>query len=403
MTEVESRRTIDSSQSVVGTPRIRTTLRRGLFWGIAVVIIGVIVIVTLAVTGNSQSTARLSGTNTHPAGARAVLQVLREDGVTVTTPRSLSEALRDATALPADTTVVLYDQNSLLTASKLDKLRRNVANLVLIEPTFRILTELAPDVANAGSVASTATSDCDLAPVQRAGSVTGLSKGYRITSSAAGTGCLGHSGVYSLVRVPSQGGSRSGTVTVLGSSTLMSNASVANAGNAALALGLLGQNTNLVWYLPSISDVTVAVDNVIPNPPWVGLLVTLATLVLLAAAFWRARRFGPVVVERLPVVVRSNETVEGRARLYQKASSRAHALDALRIGTLSRLAALSGLPKRASLDDVIGAVSDSTGRPLPELRALLVDALPATDGAMVRLSDDLLVLERDVATATRPA
>ena len=64
----------------------------------------------------------------------------------------------------------------------------------------------------------------------------------------------------------------------------------------------------------------------------------LLLLVFLAAAFWRGRRLGPLVVENLPVVVRASETMEGRARLYQKSSARLHALDALRIGAIQRLA-----------------------------------------------------------------
>jgi hypothetical protein len=109
------------------------------------------------------------------------------------------------------------------------------------------------------------------------------------------------------------------------------------------------------------------------------------------------------VVERLPVLVRASETLEGRARLYQKASARLHALDALRIGTLDRLARLCGLPRRASVDDIIGAVARATGRSVDELRALLVDAEPRGDAELVRRSDQLADLEHEVAAATRPS
>ncbi len=43
---------------------------------------------------------------------------------------------------------------------------------------------------------------------------------------------------------------------------------------------------------------------------------------LLLAALWRARRLGPLVTERLPVVVRASETVEGHARLYRSRRAR---------------------------------------------------------------------------------
>ena len=97
------------------------------------------------------------------------------------------------------------------------------------------------------------------------------------------------------------------------------------------------------------------------TPPWVTPLILLVVLFGLAAAIWRGRRLGALVAERLPVVVRANETMEGRARLYERAGSREHALDSLRIGALARLAKLCGLPRRATLDDVIDAVAALTG------------------------------------------
>jgi hypothetical protein len=94
--------------------------------------------------------------------------------------------------------------------------------------------------------------------------------------------------------------------------------------------------------------------------------------------------------------------MEGRARLYQKASSRTHALDALRIGTLGRLAGLCGLPRLASVDEIVGAVATTTGRTVHEIRALLVDDIPSSDRQLLQLSDQLQLLELEVAETTRP-
>jgi hypothetical protein len=412
----EQRRLIGSELSEVVTPRIRTTARRLAFWIGAIVIVAIIVLAILLLTAPTPSTARLSATNQKPVGAKALIQVLRTDGVHVDAPRTLDHAVADlgsgdndgSAANPTATTLVLYDPNSILSRTQLRELP-NVTNLVLIEPSFAELSELAPTISSAGFVSSGAKAGCDFGPAERSGTVAGLDKGYRIASGPDVTGaepirCFagsdsGSNRSYSLIRT----NTGTSTVTVLGSTTVLENGSITRAGNAALALGLFGQTKNLVWYLPSLSDYTVAQDGIIPVPPWVTLAITLAGLVVLAAAFWRGRRLGPVVIERLPVVVRSSETVEGRARLYQKASSRTHALDGLRIGTLTRLAVLCGLPKRASLDDVIGAVARETDRPVPELRALLVDDIPKNDADLVRASDDLLRLEREVSAATRPA
>jgi hypothetical protein len=411
----EQRKYIGSDQSEVATPRIRTTVRRLAFWLGAIVVVAVIVLAILLLTAPAPSTARLSATNQKPVGAKALIQVLRTDGVHVDAPRTLDRAIADlgsgnssSGANPTATTLVLYDPDSILSRTQLRELP-NVTNLVLIEPSFAELSELVPTVSSAGFVASGAKAGCGFGPAERAGTVAGLDKGYRIASGPDVTGAApircfagsdsGSNRSYSLIRT----NTGTSTVTVLGSTTVLENGSITRAGNAALALGLFGQTKNLVWYLPSFSDYTVAQDGIIPVPPWVTLAITLAGLVVLAAAFWRGRRLGPVVIERLPVVVRSSETVEGRARLYQKSSARTHALDGLRIGTVTRLAVLCGLPKRASLDDVIGAVARETDRPALELRALLIDDTPRNDADLVRISDELLVLERDVAVATRPA
>jgi hypothetical protein len=100
------------------------------------------------------------------------------------------------------------------------------------------------------------------------------------------------------------------------------------------------------------------------------------------------------------VIVRASETMEGRARLYQSSSARLRALDALRVGTIQRVARLCGLSRRASLDEVIGAAAAATGRPPQVVRELLVGANPVSDSELVRLSDELLLFERDVAAAT---
>jgi hypothetical protein len=293
--------------------------------------------------------------------------------------------------------LVIYDPKSILDEKQLASLTAATTHLVLILPSYRELNALAPSVALAGIVSRNANADCSFRPVARARSVSGLQQGYRILSRTAGEqGCLGAGGVYSLVRMKST----NHTVTVLGSTTVLTNQSIPLKGNAALALGLFGSTQHLVWYRPSLTDTAgITEDGTLPTPPWVPLTAVLLALVVIGAAVWRGRRLGPVVVERMPVTVRASETMEGRARLYQRASARTHALDALRIGALSRMAKSSGLPARAGVDEVIGAAATLTGRSLDSLRALLLDAVPVSDRELVRLSDELQELEQDVRKA----
>lgn len=392
---------IQFSGSAVTTPQLRSTLRRLLFWiGIAVLLV-LIALLTFASVAPNPSTSRLAATNPKPTGAEALIQVLRADGVTVHAPRTLASATHEASESTNATTVMVYDPTSILDTTQLQSLTNVGTNLILILPTGHELDVLAPSVDLAGDVASTAKADCSYRPVRSAGSVSGLQQGYRIaTRTLDEQGCLGTGGVYSLIRVnnPNQ------TVTILGSTTMLTNGSIAKSGNAALALGLFGSTKNLIWYRPSFADESgVPADGVFPAPSWVSLVIILAALVIVFAALWRARRFGPIVVERMPVSVRASETLHGRARLYQKASARSHALDALRVGTITRIAKLCGLPHLATVDEVIAAVSTTTRHDPQAVRALLVDDIPTTDLQLVNLSDELRKLEDDVVKAVVPA
>ena len=109
-------------------------------------------------------------------------------------------------------------------------------------------------------------------------------------------------------------------VDVLGSPDLLSNEGIVRAGNAALALNLLGGSRTHDWYLPTLADVPATGPASLADltPGWVTPVMVLLFAVALAAAMWRGRRGGPLVSENLPVVVRAEETMEVRARLYQR-------------------------------------------------------------------------------------
>ena len=382
----------------VATPRLRTTARGLVYWVVIAVILVIFGASAVALTGSSQSKARLSGTNPGVDGAAGLIAVLRQDGVQVYTPRTLGAAESDASVNPGDTTVVLYDQASVLRESQLKDLSAVSRNLIMVDPGSRPNETLTPTVTEGGtSDSGTLSAKCDLPGARQASTVTGIRYLFRITGKDA-TGCFPEFSYYGLVRVTKPGQ----TITIVGGSTMFTNGSILQKGNAALALGLFGQSKHLVWYLPSAADASGKPDGVIPVPSWVTPFIVLAGLVLVAAGIWRGRRFGPVVVERMPVFVRASETLEGRARLYQKSSDRTHALDSLRIGAIGRMATACGLPARASLDEVIGAVAAMTGTSAADLRGLLLDELPATDADLLRFSDRLADLESSVAKAVRP-
>jgi hypothetical protein len=187
---------------------------------------------------------------------------------------------------------------------------------------------------------------------------------------------------------------------VAGATDALTNGVVLQQGNAAYALALLGPSDRLVWYLPSVADLSTDGETP-PTPGWVAPTVLLLLVTTVVAGVWRGRRFGPLIVENLPVVVRASETMEGRARLYQRSSARLRALDAIRMGTVSRLARRVGLPSAATVREVADAAAALLGRDARAVHALLLDEEPVGDADLVRLSDGLLELERAVDQAVR--
>jgi hypothetical protein len=389
---------VQFSGGQVATPTLRRTARGLLYWVVIAVILVIFGLSTAALTGTSQSKARLSGTNPGVDGAAALVAVLRQDGVIVNTPRTLAAAESDASVDPSNTTVALYDQAIVLREPELKELSAVSRDLVMIDPGYRANETIAPTITAGGtSDSGVLSAKCDLPGARRAGTVTGIRDLFRI-QGANETGCFPDFSYYGLVRVTNS----NQTITVVGGSTTFTNGSILQNGNAAFALGLFGQHKHLVWYLPSAADASGAADGIIPIPLWVTPVIVLAGAVLLAAALWRGRRFGPVVVERMPVFVRASETLEGRARLYEKSSDRTHALDSLRIGAIGRMAKACGLSARSDVDDVVGAVARVTGRSTADLDRLLLDDLPRTDGELLRLSDEISELETSVTKAVRP-
>ena len=383
------------------TPTVGRVARRSLFWiGVAVFAV-LVALVAFALSGSGSGGEPLDSTNPAPAGAMAVAEVLRQQGVTVVATSSLAET-EETIGDPSGTTLFLYDPGLYLSDEQFEEAIGLAGTVVIADAGFPELRIAAPELAQAGYVNEPIDADCELAPVLAARTVSGVGSGFRVIDDQSGAiTCLGSGdGVYSLVQFVRD----DGTLSILGATGALSNETIVADGNAAFALGLLGSQETLVWYIPTLADVPSTGPATLGEltPPWVTPALVLLALTFIAAAVWRGRRFGPLVIENLPVTVRASETMLGRARLYERSSSRLRALDALRIGTVQRLAAQCGLPRAATVDEVIIAVAAVTGTALPEIRRLLLDAEPATDRDLITLSDALLVLERDVARAIRP-
>jgi hypothetical protein len=376
------------------TPTIGQTLRRARFWIVVVVVVAAIAIGTVVVNALPKLGSTFDPDNPGPEGARALRAVLEQQGVGVTVTTTVAETAA------ASGTLLVDDAEARLDGAAWRRLLAGRARVVVVSPDRAALDALLPEVQAGGFPGgTTAAAGCASPLARRAGtmSLTGVQLSLRSTST---TVCFAREGAGQLV-TGSRGGVR---IVLLADRTAFTNEHIGSAGNAAVALGALGAADRLVWFQQSPLDDAGGGGATLQQltPGWVTPLVALLLLTGLATALWRGRRLGPIVVESLPVAVRSRETVEGRARLYNRGAARLRAADGLRIGTIRRIGPVLGLPRSASVDEVVGAAARITGRPRDAVAALLLTDEPAGDRDLVRISDDLAGLEAAVRAAAVP-
>jgi Domain of unknown function (DUF4350) len=373
-------------------PTARARLSKLRIPALVVAAIVLVALVTALIESRSHG-GYLDPESAAPDGAMAIRVLLEQQGVQVTVARSTGTA----TTAAGGSTLVVASSN-LLSAGQLAELSGTASSdLVLLDPSPDVLRQLAPELEPIGSVATaTRAPVCALDAAQRAGpAVTG---GSTFQSIAAGVGgvqlCYPDNGAATLARIT---GSDGRTVTVLGSGTTFTNALLGNEGNAALALNLLGQHQQLTWYVatPEVGSGGASASQLLPT--WVLIALVQLALAVLALAFWRGRRLGPVVVEPLPVVVRAAEATEGRARLYRRSGARDLAALHLRAAAIARLTPLVGLDRGASPAEVCSAISAHSGWQPADVAALMYGSAPPDDQALVRLASGLDTLERTVS------
>jgi Domain of unknown function (DUF4350) len=403
MTSVGAGPPAGSAMSRVARP-VRTTLdpTAAQLWQaargpLAVLVLVLLAGLALAAVAGGKPTGLLDPRAADPSGSRAVASLLRDQGVTVDLVRT--SAAMQASAHAGDTLFVAAPD--LLVASQARLVRDSGADLVLAgtgspERFVRGVT------LRGGSGSGTRAPGCALPAASRAGTADAGVLAYSVDATKAGVAagtqieeCYSAGGDPSLVHTLAGDGR---SVTLLGNAEPLTNDHLAEHGNAALALGLLGARGRLVWYLPTLGDLPPggqrSIYDLVPTGVW-WALVQLAIAVLLVAV-WRGRRLGAVVPEPLPVVVRATETVEGRGRLYRRSGAREAAANGLRSAALGRLLPALGLPRVSDAVTVAESVAARSRLTSVEVGALLYGAAPADDGALVRLAGLLDDLEKEV-------
>lgn len=364
-------------------------LLRRLRYPAVLVAIGLGLVSVLAIIGRQPNAVPLDPRNPLPQGAHALSVLLGNRGVPVTIATSLGELAN------APTTTIVVSDPDRLSATAAGRIAVSTSPVVLVDPSDGALQAFGISATRDAATPTAATVDpsCALPAAVAAGSA--RIAGDRYAAPTATMRCYLQQGDAALFLTRRADGA---TTTVFGSPSTLTNAHLADGGDAALALGLL--DNRAVQWVPGALDLGAATGsrqgllNLLPaRLLWATLQ---AFVVLVVVALWRGRRLGAPVVEPLPVVVRAAETVEGRGRLMHAARTRDLAARSLRAASIRRISRALRLGPAEPPDAVVGLVAERSAAPAADLRAVLYGDDPPDDAALVELAQRLPALEAAV-------
>ena len=371
-------------------------------WGTSVIIIGALLAIAIALTvldrGGRGNTDDLDPANPRSSGAQALAHVLRDQGVAVTVIRSQRELL-DETVDGTSTVVITHTLRlSGRTARTALAHAASAASVVLLDPDPEVTRGMGLPVDSHLTDLSTPAAACTGTGLGQDFRLAGAKRAY--TTTAGGTGATTcfpdkKDGGGAMVSLPAAVGRP--PVVLLGDDTLISNGTVLDSDNAAIALHLLGQTGHLIWYIPSLADITAAEGTSRSiAPSWFQPGVALAASAVLFLSLWRGRRLGRLVTEPLPVIVRAAETTESRGRMYRRSRDRTRALAVLQLATRRRLTAYLGLSPRSGVSSVAAAAAAVAGRGYIDVLELLSPSAVHDDSSLLELAHTLAALEKEV-------
>lgn len=405
------------------TPALRSPLRRRSRRTVLFALVAAVAVLLLALSVGGSSQGQPADPDS-PArdGTRALVEVLRQQGVVVEVVRSI-EAF-ESTPIDAGTTAVIgsFAYLGAAAAQRAAIHYSDAGRVVLLEPNERALADLGVPLVAAGRTDTQLSARCSSTVAHPTDRLSGITSWYRTPPGerpAAGlTRCFEQ---LDATGAPGDGSSRgepgaavvilgaTGTrpeTVVFGALAALANAAVTQESHAAIGLRLLSAHPRVVWYYPGVTDLDVPdpngrhlADAGRGVPPWLTPGALLLSLAFLAFALARGRRLGRIVPEPLPVVVRAVETTEARGRLYRRAADRGRAASSLRAGTRARLASRLGLPRGAAFPELLEAVARSANRPAQEILPLLDGPTPDNDSALLLLAQQLAQLEESVRHA----
>ncbi|WP_209325297.1 DUF4350 domain-containing protein [Brevibacterium renqingii] len=396
----------------------RARLRSAGVWIAAAIVLLLTVIATLLMTSDAETDDPLHYDSTARNGMKALVETLRAHDVEVTTTEDQEQA-RAAAARP-DTTLLIPANAEAMSSGDVDgfesTLRTHGNRLVLVDPgpaigEFTDRIAVNDNSSPLGSPDPTSEPECPAPGPQAAGTVTTGTVEYAETAKGTEgiTACYPFAGpgVDEIDGAEVAPGSARGQLitdaagpvplSVIGNSDWVTNEHIDEEGNASLVLSELAQTPHLVVYYPQFDDAEQPPPSTIDFVPgWFlagGLWLIPCALVLMLVL---GRRFGPLAVERLPVIVPAVETVRGRAALSARSHDRDGALHTLRTAALLRIAKRLSLGSEARTDEIIASVAGATGRDPGDLHHVFVTASARTDAELTDLVHQLTQIESEI-------
>lgn len=354
--------------------------------------------VTVLTRGSQRYSDDLDPQNPGSSGAQGLARVLSNHGVAVTIVRSQRE-LVDQT-IDGATTVAITGTTSLSgrTAHAALTHAASAASLVLIDPDPEVTKGMGLPVASHLASLTDVAAGCRGTAVGQDFRLAQADRAYLpMTNGSAAMTCFPDKpdGGGAMVSLPGAAGRP--PVILLGNESLITNGAILDADNAAIALRLFGHTDHLIWYIPSLTDITAA-DGTSRSitPAWFQPALALGSSAVVLLCLWRGRRLGRLVTEPLPVIVRAVETTESRGRMYRKSRDRTRALAVLQQATRRRLASYLGLSASSGVNSVAAASAAVSGRDYHEVLHLLDSPAAHDDSDLLELANTLLELEKEV-------
>ena len=366
------------------------------------IVVGVLLVATLAMTllspAGHGNTDDLDPVNPGYSGAQGLAHVLSEHGVVVTVVRSQRELL-DETVVGTSTVVITPTLRlSVRTARAALAHAAPAASVILLDPDPEVTKGMGLPVDSHLANLSELTAACTGAGVQAGFRLAQAGRAYTATGSDPGaTTCFPdkRGGGGAMVSLPGAAGRP--PVILLGDDSLISNGTILDSDNAAIALHLFGRTDQLIWYVPSLADVAPSESSSRSiTPLWFGPGLAVTTSAVVFLCLWRGRRLGRLVTEPLPVIVRAVETTESRGRMYRKSRDRTRALAVLQLATRRRLTAYLGLSASSAVSGVAAAAAAVSGRGYHDVLDLLSSSAVHDDSSLLELANNLIALEKEV-------